>query len=478
MLTARQLLFPGPVDIARVIHQQQYAAAGGARIANPERMTDNTPAGDDAPRSFPDTPTGRPSGMAGKVLLRASSSDAVLAVVPHMLGFYPDRSLVVLGLGDRNRVRMTFRYDLPDPPDLELAADIADHAAYVLTREKIASAMLIGYGPAHLVNPVVARAADSLAAAGLQVHDALRADGGRFWSLFCDDPACCPPDGQRYDPGSHPAAAQMSAAGLTAHPDREALVRTLQPPAGSAEKVRRATNVARLRLAEMAAQSEAAGERDPQLRIARIGRAAMQRAIRRYRAGGSITGGHELAWLAVLLADLRVRDDAWARMDSARNDAHRRLWTDILKGASADYVPAPAALLAFTAWQSGNGALATVAVERALRADPGYSMALLLSSALEAGLPPSAAKMPMSPAQVAASYAMGGKDSQARDDLAAGSRGARSQGSRARSGRARSASPGSRRSSGVRSAGGRPGGAQQARAKASARRRTSGRWRG
>ncbi len=197
----------------------------------------------------------------------------------------------------------------------------------------------------------------------------------------------------------------MSAAGLSAHPDREALVRTLQPPAGTSEAIQRAANLARLRRAKIAAQSQATGDPDPQLRLARIGRTAVKQAIRLYRAGGSITSPHRLAWLAVLLTDLRVRDDAWARMDPPRTEAHLRLWTDVLKGASTDYIPAPAALLAFTAWQAGNGALAAVAVDRALAADPDYSMALLLSGALQAGLPPSAAKMPMTPAEVAGSYA-------------------------------------------------------------------------
>ena len=258
------------------------------------RMTDNTPAGDNPPRSYLGTPTGQPGGVAGKVQLRAGSAEAVLAVVPHMLGFYPNRSLVVLGLGDRNRVRVTFRYDLPDPPDAELAADIADHAAYVLTRERISSAMLIGYGPELFVNPVVGCVVDTLIVAGVRVPDALRADGGRYWSLFCDDPACCPPAGKCYDPGSHPAAAEMSSAGMTAHPDREALVRTLQPPAGSSEATQRAADLARLSRARVAALSQASGEQDPRLRLIRVGRAAVQRAIRPF----AMTPGPGLALLA------------------------------------------------------------------------------------------------------------------------------------------------------------------------------------
>src|SRR5260370_40386930 len=183
-----------------------------------------------------------------------------------MLGFYPSRSLVVLGLGDRNRARVTFRYDLPDPPDGELAADIADHAAYVLTRERISAALLIGYGPEFLVNAVIGCVADTLNVAGRRLADVLRADGGKFWSLFCDDPAHCPPEGTPYDPGSHPAAAEMSAAGLTAPPAREALVRTLQPAAGRSQDILHAVTLARLRPGQIAAPGPAGAAPGPQVR--------------------------------------------------------------------------------------------------------------------------------------------------------------------------------------------------------------------
>ena len=92
-------------------------------------------------------------------------------------------------------------------------------------------------------------------------------------------------------------------------------------------------------------------------------------------------------------------------MDPAHRDAHRRLWTDLVRRAQPGYVAAPASLLAFTAWQSGDGALANIALDRALADTPGYSMALLLQEALDAGMPPSAATLPMTPEQVAASYA-------------------------------------------------------------------------
>src|ERR1700728_4164279 len=91
-------------------------------------------------------------------------------------------------------------------------------------------------------------------------------------------------------------------------------------------------------------------------------------------------------------------------MDPEHNEAHRRLWTAVARLAQPGYVAAPAALLAFTAWQSGNGALANIALDRALADQPGYSMARLLRRALDSGAPPSMARLPMTPEEVAASY--------------------------------------------------------------------------
>jgi hypothetical protein len=91
-------------------------------------------------------------------------------------------------------------------------------------------------------------------------------------------------------------------------------------------------------------------------------------------------------------------------MDPAYRAAHLRLWTDVVRRATPAYLPAPASLLAFTAWQCGEGALANIAVDRALAADPGYSLARLLRDVMDAGVPPSAARVPMTPEQVAASY--------------------------------------------------------------------------
>ncbi|MGH3680495.1 MAG: DUF4192 domain-containing protein, partial [Natronosporangium sp.] len=95
----------------------------------------------------------------------------------------------------------------------------------------------------------------------------------------------------------------------------------------------------------------------------------------------------ELARLALLLESIPVRDAAWRAITPEQ--PHLRLWTDLTRRADPSLVPAPASLLAFTAWRSGDGALAGLALERALRQDPAYSMATLIRHALEQGLSPS-----------------------------------------------------------------------------------------
>jgi Domain of unknown function (DUF4192) len=338
--------------------------------------------------------------------VRVGSADGILAVVPHLLGFHPRDSLVILGIGGPHaRIRLAFRYDLPDPPDEELATDIAAHATTVLARQKLTMAIAVGYGSGEVVTPVVEVVAHALLKAGVNVQDVLRVHGWRYWSYLCGDPDCCPPDGVPYDLAGHPASAALAAAGLTVRADRAELASTIAPATDAAGPMREAVERARERAGALIDVGAAAAGGDPFLPIADAGRRSVKQAITRYRRGGALTDDDEIAWLGVTLADLRVRDDAWARMDPQFHDAHLRLWIDLVRRLPADCVAPPAALLAFTAWQAGDGALASVAIERALEADPDYSMALLVADALHAGLPPSAARLPMTPKQVAASYA-------------------------------------------------------------------------
>jgi hypothetical protein len=346
----------------------------------------------------------RTTGLRCRV--RVGSADGILAVVPHLLGFHPNNSLVMLGIGGPHaRIRLAFRYDLPVSPEDGLATEIAEHAATVLRRQHLTMAIAVGYGLGETVTPVVGVVATVLREAGIAVQDILRVDGGRYWSYLCSDPDCCPPDGVPFDSAGHPASTALAAAGLTVRADRAALAGTIAPVAEAAQSMREAIDRARRKAGQLIDLEVVAAGGDPLLPIADAGRRSVKQAIALYRRGDEVADHDELAWLGFALGDLRVRDDAWARMDPQFNEAHQRLWIDLVRHLPPDFVAPPAALLAFTAWQAGDGALASIAIERALQADPAYSMALLVADALHAGLPPSAARLPMTPKQVAASYA-------------------------------------------------------------------------
>jgi hypothetical protein len=306
----------------------------------------------------------------------------MIAVVPHLLGFHPDNSLVIIGLaGPSQRIRLAFRFDLPCPPDRSRATVIARQTATLLRRHQLTAAIVIGYGPGTMVTPVADLIRQILPGAGVRLHDVLRVDEGRYWSYACTDPACCPIDGVPVGTSSDPAAAALAAAGLPAAASRAALAAAIAAADGpDADAMRQATAQAAQAVAGDLAASGPDAVRDRGLEI-------VQSAISTYRDGGKVTDRVRLARITLALTAIEVRDDAWARMDPGHRAAHARLWTDLTRAACAGYIAAPASLLAFTAWQAGAGALASLALDRALADDPGYSLALLLRSALDAGLP-------------------------------------------------------------------------------------------
>jgi hypothetical protein len=368
------------------------------------------------------------------ILVHAGSPEELLAVVPHLLGFVPQASLVVIGIEPpRHRVKVTLRYDLPDPPGAGVAADVADHAVAVIGSQRLNALVAVGYGPSMLVDPVADALRAAARTAGIDVADVLRVQDARYWSYLCRDDTCCPSAGTPFDPGGHraltamtgvaeaPEAPEAAAAAVPAGEagrateastgnrvlaDRAAVAARVAPLGGiAAESMRQATRQAERHVGQVLAKVRKSSRLGAARQmIAAEGLNAVGSMIAAYRGGDKYRTDYQIAWITVALRDLRVRDDAWARMDPWYRDAHRRLWIDVTRRAQPGYVAAPAALLAFVAWQSGDGALANVALDRALADEPGYSMAQLLRQVITAGAPPSLARLPMTPEEVAASY--------------------------------------------------------------------------
>jgi hypothetical protein len=172
-------------------------------------------------------------------------------------------------------------------------------------------------------------------------------------------------------------------AGYVALPSRKELERRLDPVDGPARlAMTQATRRAEDRLLVLIES------RPPDLGTALLhaGRDAVDRAVLRQRAGIPL-GDDDLAWLGIVLVHLPVRDYAW---ESVGGDlgTHVSLWTEVLRRSEPKLVVAPATLLSFAAWRAGEGALASIALARALDADPDYPMAQLMCRALAGGLSP------------------------------------------------------------------------------------------
>jgi hypothetical protein len=162
--------------------------ARASRAPDAGIMTQVLAAGDDTPHPL-QTPGSRQASASRQVPepppvpLHADSPEALLAIVPHLLGFAPRTSLVVIGTerpGDR--IKVTLRYDLPDPPGAGIAADLAAHAVGVLTSQQLTALVAVGYGPRALVDPVAEALRAAAGPAGIDIGDILRVEGRRFWS--------------------------------------------------------------------------------------------------------------------------------------------------------------------------------------------------------------------------------------------------------------------------------------------------------
>lgn len=308
--------------------------------------------------------------------LALASPDAAVAAVPCLLGFEPERSLVIVWVG-RGRVRLTQRIDLPDgeaPPAAWLDACVG-HAGPSMADEAIVLAFAPSAGSPDLPARACVDALERrLAETGVALVDALHVDGGRWRSYRCDEP-CCPADGREVDPGIADAVrAAFALDGVAPVASRDALVAQFAPDAAARDALARRRRGARA--------GEPLGERARDARLAGP-------------CAGALRGQHlddRATWGLVRgLADIRVRDTFLWRLARVREP---RAVLDVLaagvRAAPDGFVAPVATCAAIAAWLGGDGARAWIALDRAFADDAGYPLAVLVERALQAALPPAA----------------------------------------------------------------------------------------
>lgn len=309
---------------------------------------------------------------------RLATPGEVAAAVPLLCGFVPTQSLVLVCLrGPRRRLGLTLRVDLPaaGAPGC-LAADLAGRVAHADADEVVAVVWTDDSGPrphAALVQAVD----DLLDEVGVHLRDALLVRDGRWWSYTCRDSVCCPPEGTPVagSPAVDLVAAHAVLDGRAVLPSREALAASLVAPTGAAAAAAAACLVS---------AGNARGRR-----LAGTGRVrAGREALARWRHALQQRPDDETAAaLVVALRDLVVRDEVltWLLDD---DEALFGLLLDLARRTPPPDDAAVCALLAWVAHSRGDGALANVALDRALATDPGCSLAQVARAALDRQMPP------------------------------------------------------------------------------------------
>ncbi|MEU6155456.1 DUF4192 domain-containing protein [Actinosynnema sp. NPDC047251] len=310
----------------------------------------------------------------------------VIAALPYLLGFHPADSLVLLVL-EGGSIAQTLRLDLPATRNDRRVAD--ELALSLRGRPHThAVAVVVGGGRGdppellpreHLVEELTA----SLGYVGVRVTCAAWSPAtakGSPWLSYHDlgDQGVVP------DPATTTIAARAVAQGLVTHRDRETLAATLTPDPPEALSRRSA-------LLDKAAAEAEIGETEDSATMVRH-RTLVKAEVARARSRTNPLTDQEVADLAYALSDPWVRDASLADAISDHAEAAERLWIELTRASPTPERAEPAALLAFSAYIRGDGALALMAMDRAEEAMPGHRLTVLLRTALENGMPPSTVK--------------------------------------------------------------------------------------
>ncbi|GAA0958701.1 DUF4192 domain-containing protein [Virgisporangium aurantiacum] len=310
----------------------------------------------------------------------------LIAIVPHLLGYEPGSGdVVVIGMRDDTLI-MTACTNFRGIRTRQEHDAVVGVVGKPVSHTNIDTAAIVGYGGPEHVGAGIDSLRDFLSTRGIRIVDAMRVFEKRLYPHLPAGGGTTPTGaaaGIPFDTATTTVTAAMVLNGSVTEPNRAALADQFLPVTGAERAdMHAATLRARHRL-----QHLTAGIADPAATIAEAGRAAAAMIYEHHRSGDRPTDD-EAAWLIVLLTDTAVRDHVWRQTHG--HHGHLTLWTDLTRRAEPDLVAAPATLLAFTAWQMGNGPVAAIALQRALNTDPAYRMARLLQLVLFTGMPPTA----------------------------------------------------------------------------------------
>ncbi|MCC2308589.1 DUF4192 domain-containing protein [Cellulomonas chengniuliangii] len=366
--------------------------------------------------------------------VRVNDPRELLAYLPHQLGFAPRESAVAVSLrAPRGRVGLVARVDLADLGHSETGPQVARGLVAHLGANRACGAVLVlytasdprGIDPAGAVARAAARHFRDAATPPFGDVAVWVVTSTGYLRLDCDEPACCPAQGRpSRDLDSTVVGAHMVLAGSCVASSREAVARidrAAAPARRSAARaaqrwLRRGSDAERDGLEALAAWRAQSLEawarcveavRDPIARAdppsALLGRLEAGLSDRRVRDAvlvslvpgvedlperslredAAVTGAEMAAAIGAIIDPERAVSPPPGPL-STHAHALERVVAHGRHGAQAPALT----LLALLAWWSGDGARASVLLERALSDDPGHRLARLLDDVLTAGMPP------------------------------------------------------------------------------------------
>lgn len=301
--------------------------------------------------------------------------------LPAVLGFVPENSLVLVSLGD-GQLGSVMRVDLSEEL-VERVEHLAEVAAAAAPEAVIAVIVDADGAYCPSCNEEYRQLAAALAEALSQHHIELWAThvvdrvamGGRW---HCAEG--CGSSGLVDDPAASPLAAAAVLEGRRLYPrraDLQAVIAPDDPPRTAA-----LAGVVR----QQAARRRAAHRAHP-FRCTRGDVETVMAAAARVAAGEPLSDT-EMATLGCALTDAQVRDILYALAVGESAGEVESLWALLARTLPPPWRVEALVLIAFSAYARGDGPLAGVSLQEALRGAPEHRMAGMLDTALQSGLRP------------------------------------------------------------------------------------------
>lgn len=271
--------------------------------------------------------------------LAVRNCEDLVGLVPYLIGFHPVDSLVTIVL-EEGCVVVTARVDLVAVTEPDGLASLLGR---LFDRFPRADCWFLAYTDD-------ASLAWSVLGGCVGIMGALRGAkliqvGSLWWRAES-------PEGPTGRVSVSASAAEAAVLGMPALPSREALAdRIVGPPQADVDDLR-------------------ARFTSGQVEIERIGARGRRRLLTRLLASASPPAVGDCVRLALLVERPEGQVLTLRGLSRRNAEAQVALWTTVIRHCLIDYQPAPLGLLGMAAWQTGDGALQMVCLERMERLAP------------------------------------------------------------------------------------------------------------